>query len=286
MVYSLAKYDESQGRKDNAIAGIRVVDIATWKDFKLVLRQLRSDDAKGMYDSITFDTIGIAWSLCEKFVWSREQVEDLSEIPWGRGYAMCTREFEESLREITLLGYGLIFISHSEEKPLATGSEETIIRPAIPKRAYEVVNRIVDIIGYIGVSYNEDGSAIRTLYTRSTPGIVAGSRFKYMKNKIPFGYDELVQSLVSAIEEEGENGAELSDERHVQYIESSGSERPFAETMEEARSQWLRVVDAGFADQALEIVEKHFKKKMKLSEATEQQQEIVELVILDLKELI
>ena len=100
----------------NAIAGIKVVDIATWKDFKTILRQLKSEDAREMYDSITFDTIGIAWSLCEKFVCSRESVDDLSEIPWGRGYAMCTREFEESLREITLLGYGLVFISHSEEK--------------------------------------------------------------------------------------------------------------------------------------------------------------------------
>lgn len=46
---------------------------------------------------------------------------------------MCTREFEESIRKITLLGYGIVFISHSEEKPLMQGSDETIIRPAIPK---------------------------------------------------------------------------------------------------------------------------------------------------------
>ena len=57
-----------------------------------------------------------------------------------------------------------------KKKPIKTGgAEETIIRPAIPKRAYEVVNRIVDIIGYIGVDYDEEGNATRLLYTRSTP---------------------------------------------------------------------------------------------------------------------
>ena len=35
------------------------------------------------------------------------------------------------------------------------------------------------------------------------PGIVAGNRFRFMQNKIPFGYNELVQALVDAIEEEG-----------------------------------------------------------------------------------
>jgi len=83
MVYSLAKYDESQGIKDNAIAGIKVVDIPNWKTFKDVLKQLRTPAAKEMYDSITLDTVGIFWSLCEKFVCARESVDDLSEIAWG-----------------------------------------------------------------------------------------------------------------------------------------------------------------------------------------------------------
>ena len=117
----------------NAISGIKVVDIPDWKTFKQVLKQLESDKAKEIYNSVTFDTIGIAWSLCEKYICNRENVDDLSEIAWGKGFAMCTREFEESIRKITLLGYGIVFISHSEEKPLAQGSDETIIRPAIPK---------------------------------------------------------------------------------------------------------------------------------------------------------
>ena len=269
----------------NAISGIKVADIPDWKTFKQVLKQLESDKAKEIYDSVTFDTIGIAWSLCEKYICNRENVDDLSEIAWGKGFAMCTREFEESIRKITLLGYGIVFISHSEEKPLTQGSDETIIRPAIPKRAYEVVNRVVDIIGYIGVNYGEDGTSTRTLYTRSTPNLVAGSRFKYMKNKIPFGYSELVDALTDAIEEEGKRGGKISDERHVQYIDNT-SDTSFEEVMEIAKTLWKKAIEKDAHEKAVEIIEKHFGKKMKLSEATEKQKEIVELVNSDLEELV
>lgn len=44
----------------NAIDGIRAVDINTWSDFKLVLRQLKLAEAKQMYDTITIDTTTIA----------------------------------------------------------------------------------------------------------------------------------------------------------------------------------------------------------------------------------
>lgn len=269
----------------NAISGIKVVDIPDWKTFKQVLKQLESDKAKEIYDSVTFDTIGIAWSLCEKYICNRENVDDLSEIAWGKGFAMCTREFEESIRKITLLGYGIVFISHSEEKPLMQGSDETIIRPAIPKRAYEVVNRVVDIIGYIGVNYSEDGTSTRTLYTRSTPNLVAGSRFKYMKNKVPFGYNELVDALTDAIEEEGKHGGKISNERHVQYIDNT-SDTSFEEVMEKAKVLWVKAIEKNVNEKAVEIIEKHFGKKMKLSEATEKQKEIVELVNSDLEELV
>jgi hypothetical protein len=270
----------------NAISSLRVVDIPTWTVFKDILKQLRTSEAKEMYDSITLDTVGIAWSLCEKYICKRENVGDLSEVAWGKAFAMCTREFEETLREITLLGYGLIFISHSEEKPVKTGSDETIIRPAIPRRAYDVVNRIVDIIGYIAVEFDEEGNSTRILYTRSTPGIVAGSRFRYMKNKISFGYNELVTALTDAIEEEGKHGAKLSDERHAQYIEDNSNETKFKEVMDKARGMWFTAADKDLIDQAMSVIEKHFGRKMKLSEATEEQIGLVESVIVDLETLI
>ena len=153
------------------------------------------------------------------------------------------------------------------------------------KRAYDIVNRVVDIIGYIGVDYDEGGNSTRTLYTRSTPSVVAGSRFKYMKNKIPFGYIELVNALTDAIEEEGKHGGKISNERHTQYIDTT-PDVSFGELMDRAKVLWKKVVELEVIEQATEAIEKRFGKKTKLSEATEKQKDIIELVVSDLEDLV
>ena len=96
-----------------------------------------------------------------------------------KGYSLCKREFESCLRKITMLGYGLIIIAHVDKRieKKDDESEIEIVSPAIPKRAYEIVNQLVDIIGYIDVVYDDDGSSKRILCTRSTPTVMAGSRF-------------------------------------------------------------------------------------------------------------
>ena len=55
----------------NAISGIKPVDITKWADFRQVLRQLEKPEARQIYDTVTIDTVGIAWEMCEQFVCAR-----------------------------------------------------------------------------------------------------------------------------------------------------------------------------------------------------------------------
>ena len=50
----------------------------------MVLRQLEKQEAKEMYDTITIDTVGIAWELAEKYVCAQNNVQKISEVPWGK----------------------------------------------------------------------------------------------------------------------------------------------------------------------------------------------------------
>lgn len=68
----------------NALAGLRAIDITKWSDFLTVIKQLGSEKAKAMYDTITIDTIGIAWDCCEQFVCAQNNVKKIGEIPWGK----------------------------------------------------------------------------------------------------------------------------------------------------------------------------------------------------------
>ena len=256
----------------NAIAGIKPVDITKWSDLKLVLRQLEKPEARQMYDTITIDTIGIAWEMCEQFVCAQNGVQKIGDIPWGGGYSACKREFESCLRKITQLGYGLVIIAHVEKRieKRADDSEVEILGPAIPKRAYEIVNQLVDIIGYIDITWDEEGNSERWLYTRKTPTIMAGSRFKYLAPKIKFGYNELVEAIGEAIDKaEKLDGAVVVDTTQ-QVIEEK---LDYNAIRAEAADLWKQLVekDTENAGRILKKVEMIFGRPMKLSEITEDQ---------------
>lgn len=275
----------------NAIAGAKAVDIMKWSDFKLVLRQLEKPEARSMYDTITIDTVGIAWQMCEDYICAQNSVQKIGDIPWGGGYTACKKEFEGALRKITQLGYGIVIIAHVEKRleKRADDNEVEILGPAIPKRAYDIVNQLVDIIGYIDVTWDGEGNSERWLYTRKTPTIMAGSRFKYLAPKIKFGYSELVNAIADAIEKsEKLDGAVVVDRIEDTNVEQMS----FVDIRNEAEALWHQLVNADpenpnmeNAKRILKRVEMIFGKTMKLSEITEDQTDLYYLVLLDMKDI-
>lgn len=274
----------------NAIGGVRAADIAKWSDFKMVLRQLDKNEARQMYETIIIDTISIAWKLCEEFICSQYGVQKIADIPWGGGYSACKDEFEKALRKITQMGYGLVLICHNSSRieKDADGNEREIIFPDLPKRAAEICNGLVDIIGYIGNEY-VDGENRRYLYTRETPTLFAGSRFKYLAPKIEFGYKQLVSAITEAIEKsEKLDGATVVDKTEVKEAETLD----FWTIREEAQSLWTKLTTAGSAEQNAEMaarvmkkVEMIFGQPKKLSEITEDQIDLFNLVLLEMRDL-
>ena len=271
----------------NAIAGIKPVDIAKWSDFKLVLRQLEKPEARQMYDTVTLDTIGIAWEMCEQFVCAQNGVQKIGDIPWGGGYTACKKEFESCLRKITQLGYGLVVIAHVDRRieKRSDDSEVEIIAPSIPKRAYDIVNQLVDIIGYIDITWDEEGNSERWLYTRKTPTVMAGSRFKYLDPKIKFGYNELVNAIGEAIDK----SEKLDGATVVETIDIAVEDvLDYKSIRAEASELWQKLVekDEENATIILKKVEMIFGRPMKLSEITEDQVDLFNLVLLDMRDML
>ena len=280
----------------NALAGIRSVPILRWTDAKKVLTQLRKPQAKEMYDSIVVDTASIAWQLCEKYICQREGVDTIRDVPWGQGWNMLKSEFSEFWREITLLGFGILFIAHSKEKPTEMKDEEgntiTAVCPDLPSNAYTIINGIVDIIGYLQVQMNADGSSERYLYTRSTPTIFAGSRYQYLAPKIQFGYNQLVDAIGDAIDLAVQNdGAQVTDHTEIAQIKA----RPFQDVMTDAKNVWKTYLEKATTEeekeQHLNIMRDIIKRifgtdEFKLSQAVPSQADLVELFVDEMKELI
>ena len=271
----------------NAIDGIKAVDVNKWSEFRQVLRQLEKPEAREMYDTITIDTTTIAYEMCEQFVCSQNGVQSIRDIPWGQGWTLAKKEFESCLRKITMLGYGLVLISHIEtrKEKTADDSEIEILAPSMPKRCYEVVNQIVDIIGYIATEWDDEGNSHRWLYTRQTPTVMAGSRFPYLAPKIKLGYQELVDAINEAIDKQRDiDGATVVDK--IEKVQEK--ELSFSEIRDEASKIWAKLVNDNpeNAEKILKKVEMIFGRKLKLSEITEDQKEPFFLVLLEMRDMV
>ena len=189
-----------------------------------------------------------------------------------------------------MLGYGICCICHSEVKKEA-GPNDTVVEvvsPAMPSRAADVVNRLVDIIAYIDVSYDEQGNAVRNFITRRTPTIMAGNRLPYLDPVIPFSYEGLVDAIGRAIDRQQQmDGAKVVDTATIQVE----AKLDYNELRSEALALWNKLVGEGenaneeMARRIQKRVEMIFGRPMRLSEITEDQVDLYNLVVMDMRDL-
>lgn len=273
----------------NALPGVFVQPISKWADMKMILRQLEKTEVKEKFSTICFDTISIAYDLCEQYICAQNGVTKIGDIAFGGGYSQLTKEFEGTLRKITMMGYALIMTCHLKK----TENEEGKVveaKPDLNNRCLKIVNGLVDIIAIITQEWDKNGNSTRWVQTRSTPTIKAGNRFRYMKSKIPFGYQEFVYALAEAIDKERDNGAVVVDKKDMLVEEKLD----FSKVYNEAKEVWTGLLSLCPTDEEKERmvrdmnkkIEMIFGRKIKLSEVTEDQVDLLNLVLLELKDML
>ena len=191
------------------IAGAMVYPVNSWSEFKKLFVEFKDPAVKERYQTIVIDTADIAYSYCEKYICTRESdakhsYQNVADIPYGTGYAMAMDEFDECIRKILQLGYGLVIISHDQDKTMKNenGEEYNQIIPTLDKRARLVCERTCDIIGYCREVEDQEGHKTVRMFMRETSRYVAGSRFKYTPDSIELSYDNLVKAIADAIDEQ------------------------------------------------------------------------------------
>lgn len=276
------------------IPGIMALPINSWAEFKTVLKQLKTDEGHTAYDNIIIDTVDIAKDLCEKYICNREGVETIGDLAYGKGYNMVSKEFDEALRLIPQLGYGLVMISHSQDKVFTdeNGKEYNQICPTLDNRSRLIVDRMSDLIIYAHPIQEEDGSIHTVGFMRQTPRFVAGSRFKYTPDSIEFNYENLVNAIGDAINKQAEefDNKYVSDEPSI--IQTAEKAAPdFNALMDEFNLIISKIQESTgdkFADdwapRIIEITDKYLGKGKKVSDMTPNQAEQLQLIIDDLTE--
>ena len=287
----------------NAIPGAMAQPISSWAQFRQVLRQLKRPEVKEKFQCITIDTVDICYDLCEKYICANAirpdntvGVDDISEIGYGKGYTAAAKEFDECLRSIIELDYGLILISHAVDKTFKdeNGLEFNKIVPTLGKKPRDIVNRMADIIGYSRIVEDRQTNSKQTrLFLRGTPRYEAGSRFRYTPDSIEFTYENLVNAINDAIDKEAkEKDASLfTDERINLYTPLK--EKDFDQLMSDFQNIIQSFVDDNqeqfvsyWQPRITEIIHKYLGKGRKVSDCTREQTEALSLIVSELTELL
>ena len=271
-----------------ACPGVMALPVNSWTEFKKVLRQLKDAQVKEKFYNICIDTVDLAFDACEKYICNVNGVDDIGKIPYGAGYGLLSKEFDEALQLITRLDYGLILISHSKETTFTNenGIEYNKIVPTIPTRGRLICERLCDIIAYSRIVDTNEGAKTK-LYLRGTPRFVAGSRFKYITDVIDFTYERLVDAIGEAIdkqEQETNDSSLFIDRQNNEEIK----ELDFDNLMDEFNSITQTLMDISKSNGAkiIEKIEKIIGKGKKVNELDRSQVELLDLINYELKELI
>lgn len=288
----------------NAIPGAMAQPINSWAEFKKVLRQLKDSKVHEQFETVIVDTADIAYDYCTKYICANAKradgsfgVDNIAEIPFGAGYGMVQKEFDDCLRSIVQMDYGLVMISHSTDKVFVdeNGIEYNQIVPTLDKRARNIVARMTDIIGYSRSVTNEDGQISTKLFMRGTPRYMAGSRFKYTPDYIDFNYKSLVEAISNSIDKQmAEDGSEYFTDEKQNIYEVQSLEYDFDDLFAEANkllNQLIESVDENtfatfYQPRIVQITDRHLGKGNKIANLNRDQSEVLSLVVDDLRELI
>lgn len=279
-----------------AIPGVMAQPISRWSEFKRVIKQLKAEEAHEKFSTIVVDTADIAYDLCEKYICNKNEVSEIGDIPYGGGFAQASKEYDEVLRTIPQMGYGLVLISHSQDKTFKNeyGQEYNQIVPTLATRPRNIVDRMSDIIGYSTIVEDAEGNAKTVLYMRGTPRFIAGSRFKYTPDKIDFSYENLVNAIADAVDMQAkESGGELiTDEKTTEHdvapmasFEDQMVEFKKLVTQiqknvgkDEFKNTWTAKITA--------VTDKYLGVGKKINDCTAAQSEQLTLILDDLKDLV
>ena len=267
----------------NALPDVMAQDVTSWGEMKQVLRQLKDPDIKETFKTIIVDTVDIASQLCEKYVCTQLEIENIGDGGWSKnGWAKVKKEWETVFREISMMGYALVFISHSKDKTFTRkdGTQYNQIVPSCSTAYNEIIRNMSDIECYIDINNN-----IRTLILRSLDDSVeCKCRFAQIQAEIPFSYEELVKALYEAID------AEANVTKTQTINERESIPQPVEYDYDALVSEFESLVgelmtkdQAYYAPRITQIIDKYLGKGKKVSATTRDQAELIYLIVDEIK---
>ena len=275
----------------NAIPGVMAQDVNTWGEMKQIYRELKKPEVQEVYKTIVVDTIDIAADLCQKYICNQLGIDNMGDGGWGtNSWSKYKKEFEEIFRGLTMMGYAVVFISHSKtgtDKD-QTGKEYGYIKPTTQSSALQIIENMADIYCFARMYLGADGEEKRVLTLRppAGSGISCGSRFKYITPEIPLNYDALTKAVEEAIDKEAKehNNEFVTTERETAPVVMEYDFDELTAKFESIVGDLMRKDQAYYQPRITQIIEKYLGKGKKMSGVTRDQAELVYLIVSEIED--
>ncbi len=275
----------------NAIPGIIVQDVNSWGEMKQIFRELKKPEVQEVYKTIVVDTVDIAADLCQKYICNQLGIDNMGDGGWGtNSWSKYKKEFEDVFRGLTMMGYAVVFISHSKtgtDKD-QTGKEFGFTKPTTQSSALQIIENMADIYCYARMYLGSDGEEKRVLTLRSPAGsgISCGSRFKYITPEIPLSYDALTKAIGDAIDKEAkEHGNKfVTNEREATPVVKEYDFDALMAQFEATVGDLMSKDQSYYAPRITQIIEKYLGKGKKMSGVSRDQAELVYLVVSEIND--
>ena len=210
---------------------------------------------------------------------------------WGtNSWSKYKKEFEEIFRGLTMMGYAVVFISHSKtgtDKD-QTGKEYGFTKPTTQSSALQIIENMADIYCFARMYLGADGEEKRVLTLRppAGSGISCGSRFKYITPEIPLSYDALTKAVADAIDKEAKehNNEFVTNERESAPIVKEYDFDALMAQFESMVGDLMTKDQTYYAPRITQIIEKYLGKGKKMSGVTRDQAELVYLVVSEIED--
>jgi len=196
-----------------------------WEDFLAACKLVAGGGHN--FKTIIVDTIDNAFKYCTDHVCGKHSIDYEGDLPHGKGWALVKNEWHRVLTRLASLPYGLVLISHAQDKTVETRTGEyTKTQPSLPDRARNVVLGLVDMILYCDTVTRKDaaGNLIieRVIRTKPHPTYEAGDRTGRLPDVLPLDFDAFVRAFTSAAPQVTPAAAPASGNGHPGSTRNNG----------------------------------------------------------------
>jgi hypothetical protein len=179
------------------------VSVTSWELFLSACAEIEAENHP--FKTIIVDTVDNLYRLIVDHVRAKLGIAHESDLGFGKAYGLINGEFHRVLSKLAFMPYGLILVSHSEERELNTRTGRTTrFVPSLPDKARRVVLDLVDIIAFCEVVEDPErnGAVRRVIRTKPHPRYEAGDRTGLLPEELPLDFHAFKTALERA---KGEN---------------------------------------------------------------------------------